>query len=524
MTKAIYILLIGILVSMSACRKDFDTVPNPGNLEFSKQTVYLDTVFSDIGSSTYMLKVYNRSSKDITIPSVKLLRPDSKYRLIIDGLTGVDADNSGQGDGRIFDNVELLAKDSLFIFIETTANIADANPTDFLYTDEIQFESINGIQKVNLVTLIQDAIFLYPEVYDDGTKETLYLGNDGQGGSIDINGFELNENDPIHGDELHFTKDKPYVIYGYAGIPDTKTLTIDPGAKVYFHADSGLIAQPGGSLIINGGNATNSQNPQENEVTFEGDRLKPSFEDTPGQWGTIWLREGSVNNKIEHLTLKNATVGLLVESAPLNINNSQIYNSSNVGILARTATITSANLVINLAGQACLATVGGSYEFTHCTFNNNWGSPKQVCVQLSNFEENPDQTITPKPLTQANFRNSIIYGNNNVELFLNHAEDTTVAFNTDFRNCLVKFRDAGTGVEGDPFYNQIRNGADGNKKNEDPDFLNANRNKLNIAPESFAAAKGNPAYLSGNTIYDILGITRTTPPDLGAYQSAAFPQ
>jgi len=29
----------------------------------------------------------------------------------------------------------------LYIFIETTANIADANPTDFLYTDQILFDN-----------------------------------------------------------------------------------------------------------------------------------------------------------------------------------------------------------------------------------------------------------------------------------------------------------------------------------------------------------------------------------------------
>ena len=40
-----------------------------------------------------------------------------------------------------FDNITLLAKDSLYIFVETTANTADANPTDFLYTDQIQFDS-----------------------------------------------------------------------------------------------------------------------------------------------------------------------------------------------------------------------------------------------------------------------------------------------------------------------------------------------------------------------------------------------
>ena len=159
MRNAIYALLIGIIVLMSSCRKDFDTSPSTGTLQFSKQTVYLDTVFSNIGSSTYMLKVYNRSNKDITIPSIRLAKADSKYRLMVDGMTGTDADGNGQGDGRVFPNVELLAKDSLFIFIETTASIADANPTDFLYTDQIEFSSTNGTQKVNLVTLVQDAVF-----------------------------------------------------------------------------------------------------------------------------------------------------------------------------------------------------------------------------------------------------------------------------------------------------------------------------------------------------------------------------
>ena len=35
--------------------------------------------------------------------------------------------------------------------------------------------------------------------------------------------------------ELNFTKDKPYVIYGYAAIPANKTLVIDAGARIYFH-------------------------------------------------------------------------------------------------------------------------------------------------------------------------------------------------------------------------------------------------------------------------------------------------
>jgi hypothetical protein len=40
-------------------------------------------------------------------------------------------------EGKSFNNIDLLARDSLYIFIETTASSKDANPTDFLYTDQI---------------------------------------------------------------------------------------------------------------------------------------------------------------------------------------------------------------------------------------------------------------------------------------------------------------------------------------------------------------------------------------------------
>ena len=66
-------LVCALLISVSSCnRKDFNTVPSSGKLQFSKDTVYLDTVFTNIGSATYNLKVYNRGSNAITIPSIKL--------------------------------------------------------------------------------------------------------------------------------------------------------------------------------------------------------------------------------------------------------------------------------------------------------------------------------------------------------------------------------------------------------------------------------------------------------------------
>jgi hypothetical protein len=194
-----------------------------------------------------------------------------------------------------------------------------------------------------------------------------------------------------------------------------------------------------------------------------------------------------------------------------------------VGILGRNATINSTNTVINYAGQACLAAVGGSYDFTHATINNNWSSTRQFAVSLSNYQENSDQSITPVPLTRADFKNSIIYSQNAIGLFLDIApENPEVAFNTNFQHCLIKFRDAGTILATNENYNFIRQEQNGNIKNSDPKFFDLYTNQLNIDSSSGAFQKGNLLYLIG---FDIRGNARSTAtaPDLGAYISADFP-
>jgi hypothetical protein len=47
----------------------------------------------------------------------------------------------------------------------------------FLYTDQIQFDSGANQQNIELVTLIQDAVFLYPQRFADGTKKRYLLEN-----------------------------------------------------------------------------------------------------------------------------------------------------------------------------------------------------------------------------------------------------------------------------------------------------------------------------------------------------------
>ena len=504
MRQYFVLFIFGIILAFSSCRTDFDTVASSGDLKFSKDTVYLDTVFKNIGSSTYQLKVYNKSKNDISIPTIQLKKGlNSKYRMTVDGMTG--------NNGKIFKDVTLLAKDSLYIFIETTADITDANPTDFLYTDEIQFDSGANLQQVALVTLIQDAVFLYPKQNPDGTKEKIQI--DGKA----VDGFYLNENDPINGNELLFTKQKPYVIYGFAGVPQSKTVTFEAGARVFFHANSGLYVDNKASLHINGTASTTDK--LENEVVFEGDRLESLYDNIPGQWNSVILSNGSTNHSINHLTLKNAVIGLNIknqDNTTIQLKNTQIYNCVEYGILAQNARINGENIVINYAGLASLSCVyGGNYSFTHCTFNNSWSGSAQFAVNLSN--NLAGQTPETNPLTHATFNNCIIYGSGTNEFNLN--KNTSTAFIYQLNNCLLKFSSTTTNpdyqfkTDAVHYNNIILNG--------NPKFYNVSQNKFNIDNTSAAFAKGNQAY---NIPQDILGVTRTSPPDLGAYQSAPFPK
>lgn len=523
MKRNIYFLItISTLVFWSSCRKDFEFDLSSGNLEFSKDTVYLDTVFSNIGSSTYNLKVYNNSNNDIVIPNVRLSQgQNSMYRLNVDGQTG-----SGIISGKEFENVEILAKDSMFIFIETTIDIQTlvSSETQFLYTDAIEFDTGSNLQKVELVTLVKDAVFIYPQRFlnseGDYITETLTFDVDGDGmdDETSIEGRFLNDS------ELTFTNDKPYVVYGYAAVNDGKTLTIEAGARVHFHSNSGLLVTSGGSINAQG-TLSVDQELMEGEIIFEGDRLEPGFSDVPGQWQTIWLFNGSTNNIFDHVTIKNSTVGLLSEGnqddvSKLNITNTQIYNSSNFGILGRATSINAENLVINNSGQSSFAgTFGGRYNVVHSTLANYWNNSFRQfpSVLLNNYLVDADNITFTNPLEEANFTNTIIYGNDNPELLLDKDNDDT--FNFKFTNCLIRFNDSSNNFTGDQYdfdnvalYENV-------VFNEDPEFLEPYLNKLQIPDGSPADGFG---IVAGNLFSDILGTMRTTPRDLGAYESIEF--
>ncbi|SCX97863.1 hypothetical protein SAMN05192588_0544 [Nonlabens sp. Hel1_33_55] len=498
-------LIATLIIGLSSCRNDFEFVQSTGNLGFSQDTVFLDTIFSNIGSSTRTFKVYNRSNDDIVIPRVALgLGNESRYRLAVDGVPG-----------QIFKDVELLANDSLYVFVETTVDITNfSNGNEFLYEDVIEFDSGANQQDVQLITLVKDAILLFPERDANGITETLLLGTDEENNEIRISGYLLDD------DELTFTNEKPYVIYGFAAVPADKTLTIEAGARLFFHSQSGIIAANESTVKING--ALSSTEELENEVIFEGDRLEPTFADVTGQWFGIWLTDGSKNHEISYATIKNASIGIIMDNsnpdsdgATLKIDNSKILNSSNVGLLASTANINAENLIIHNAGQSALvARLGGTYNFNNCTISNYWdkGFRQDPTLFVSNTIPNTDLT---EALIQFNFTNGIIYGDRDIELILGAVDG--VDFNFSFENSLIRFNDRFDDFEDNAFYdftNTINYSQ--NIFNEDPLFENVDRNLLRIDNESGANSIAEP---SRATTIDISGALRGASPDAGAFES-----
>lgn len=494
------------LLFWSSCRNDFETIPSAGNLTFSKDTVYLDTIFTNIGSSTYNLKVYNNSKDDIHIPVLKLAQGEnSNYRLNVDGVPG-----------KVFENVPILAKDSIFIFIETTFDInsVPGGNHEFLYSDQILFQNGAQEQKVELVTLIKDAVFLYPQLFPDGTKEVLILGSGDN--TVEIPGFILPD------DRLTFTNEKPYVIYGFAAVPPNRTLTVNPGARIHFHAESGILVAQNGSIKAMG-QPSNNREAMENEIIFQGDRLEPQFANVPGQWGYIRLTSGSVGNEFHHTTIKNGMLGLIVEDSPVTLKNVQIYNSSNIGLLSRTGAIYGENVVINNSGQTSLGLqLGGSYEFNHSTFANYWtgGFRSFPTVLIENTLETED-AIFVADLVKADFTNCIIYGSDHREIGLYKHEEGD--FNFSFKNSLIRFEDIRGEFADHPLYDFDDDQQYENVLfNIDPKFFNYSKNNFNILKGESGAEEIGRSGVS--PAIDLNGTPRTSPPDAGAYEATVMPE
>lgn len=468
------VLLLALLLINTSCQKEenFDTSPDV-KLSFSSDTIIFDTVFATVGSITQQIRVYNPSKDRVKISSIKLANGnDSRYSINVDGQPGTQ-----------FNDVEIPAKDSIFVFARVTIDPGDAS-LPFIVTDSIVFETNSNVQDVDLVAWGQNARFVLWDTERPGLPKYKIIAGEGV--------------------DTTWTNDLPIVVYGYAVVDSTGSLTIQAGTKVHFHSGSGLWIYKGGSLKVLG--------TLEEPVYFQSDRMDGFYEYLPGQWDRIWINEGAVDNVINYAIIRNGFIGLQVETLQqfmgnqLYLNNTIIENMSGAGILSRFYLIAAQNCVIANCGQYAVAlTLGGSYDFRHTTIGNYWnyGIRNTPSVYLNNYyiDQNNQTVLFP---FNSNFANSIIYGNQREEVVMDsQGEDFLVKFD----HCLLKTEMDIS--DPDMYINSL--------KNEDPMFVNYQENDLRLDSLSPARNIGNPEI--ANTVpLDITGESRTESPDLGAYE------
>jgi len=451
---------------MAACRKeDAFTGDASARLTFSTDTIMFDTVFSQVApirplSITKQFWVINPNAKGVKTNIRIAGNQFGIFKLNIDGLPA----------NAVFQK-EIRGNDSIAIFVQVYLDAVGSN-TPFIVTDQLLFETNGNQQDVDLVAYAQDAIYLSNEVVNCNS------GN------------------------LHWTADKPYVIYDSILVPSGCVLTIDAGTKIHSHNASTVLVA--GTIIVNG---TADKN-----VVFESDRLDGDYRDRPGQWGGIHLLASSTNNVINHAVIKNSLIGIRVDSLSTNQNpklllrNSKIQNVLVHGLLALNADITAINNVITNCGSfTFFGRFGGRYNLYFNTFAN-YGftfnrQNQHFLLDNGPIKNESGQIVSVNPLTVI-MLNNIVYGSRDEEILISNDPTGGTASYT-LQNNLLRTEILSLGVNG-------------NILNKDPLFSNAAQYEMQLKNESPAKASG---VVVTTITTDITNRSRSaTAPTIGAYE------
>ena len=450
-----------LLTAYTSCTKTNFITSKDAQLNTSADTLHFDTVFTTTGSVANRFKIFNPNQQKLLLNNIRLGGgATSPFKINVDGVAGTN-----------FNNIELEAGDSLYVFVTVSINPGTPN-IPFIVRDSISV-SYNGNEKiVQLDAYGRNAHFL--------------------------------RNRQIMADTT-FTNQLPIVILGSLVVKADVLLTIEEGTKVYVHS--------GAPIIINGSLQAEGKKFDSTQITFQGDRLDSDFKDYPGSWPGIYFSESSRNNILTFTNIRNAYQGIITKEAVSNpkitLNECTITNIYDAGILSDHSTILARNCLVANCGNNIGIIGGGTYNFNHCTvssYSNLFTNHKNPVLYISNA--NGQAQINN--LT-ANFRNCIFYGDSSIvknEIVLERKG--TTPYNINFQNILYRNKDATPLAN---FTNSINN--------QDPQFdsLDAGKRKYNFRLKSTS-----PAINKGSNtgiLFDLDGKPRGGAaglPDIGAYE------
>jgi hypothetical protein len=318
MRKTLFLIPALLLLLIVSCKKESFTTSADALVSVSTDTVSFDTVFTQRGSVTQTLKIFNDNDKKLRLSSVELIGGlSSPFNINVDGTPGPAVND-----------VEIEPNDSAYVFVTVTINPTTAN-SPFVVQDSIRI-NFNGTSRlVQLNAYGQNARYIKGEILRTNTTWDNTL---------------------------------PYVILDGVLVDAGVTLTILQGTRVHFNASAPMIVD--GTLIVNG--------TKKDSVTFQGDRLDKDYRDLPGSWPGIYFRASSKGNTMRYAVIKNAFQGLIAGQSTgsfpkLSLNECVIDNVYDAGLMGIGSSIKAVNCLISNCGLNILLANGGDYEITHCT-------------------------------------------------------------------------------------------------------------------------------------------------------------
>ena len=458
--KTLGILTISLALLLFSCKKDSFITSADARVNITADTLKYDTVFVTAGSTYRTFKIINENDQKLRVSSLKLFGgAASVYKINVNGISGTQ-----------FNNLEINANDSIYVFAQVNINPNAAN-MPFILRDSIEINYNGKRRLVQLEAWGQNAHFYRDKV------------------------ITANET---------WNNDLPYVILGSLLINANQILTINKGCRIYIHADAPIVVD--GTLLVNGLKDTIDR------VYFQGDRLDEPYKDYPAGWPGIFFRSTAKDNVFNYAVVKNAYQAIALQNLSSNanpkliLNECVIDNGYDAGIIAVNSSLRARNCLITNCGKNLYLVQGGNYQFTHCTvatYANSFIDHKDPVLTLSNFANNTSNSL------DATFRNCIFWGENGI------IEDEVVVikngggtFNVNFDYNLWKVKTVPANI----ISNQIIN-------NQKPQFDSVNTSKNYY---SFRLQTGSPAINKGvnagvNT--DLDGKARPVGlPDLGCFE------
>lgn len=468
---------------MQSCQPD-NNYSEP--ITITRDTVWFDTVFTQMGSSTQVFKIKNNTNQTIVLDRVHIPSGNnSNFRFNINGVVGPDVHD-----------MELEGGDSVFVFVEVTVD-PNGGTTPLIIEDSIVVEYQNTSQRTILVAFGQDAIYYFP------TDTIQSLG-------LPVSELPCN---------TVWGPTKPIVLVGYVLVDPGCKLTILPGTQVHLYTNGALFVQENGTLQVLGD--------LNNPVVFQGTRLGYDYKDVPGQWERITIQQGHTDHIIRNAVIKNGVLGLQLDdfksrtgdySAADNVvlENVRIENMSAIGLYSINFNIQGYNVLVNNCGQyGVTISNGGNVRFYHSTFANYWsGSIRNFpTLFINNFFY--DGTTTYNTNLNFEFYNGIVYGSTDNEVGYDSLITAGITYKFKFDHSLLRLGNTVNTNDASRYISLT--------KNLDPEFMNTYEGDYTLKAVSPAINKGDAAIvtsLSDKLLFDLKGSNRLVSglPDAGAFE------